>query len=100
MQTIVNPYVEAFAGATYSAERLLSAIMEDLDFLASRREELRTDIDYADFLQQLEALRKELQPHSAGDEKAAAEDRAKRDKLLQRIEDMIDGIMQTLENTL
>jgi MoxR-like ATPase len=100
LQHIVNPYVEAAGGETYSAERPLAAIQRELDCLEARGGELKTDTDYADFLQQLEALRRELQRHSASAEKASPGERAERDQLAERIDSMIDKVMQVLEDTL
>ena len=100
LQTIVNPYVEAFAGETYSAERMLTAIHNDLELLATRSRDLSTDTDYADFLQQVETLRRELQRHSAGAENAPEQIRTERESLLKRMEGMIEETMKVLQDTL
>lgn len=100
LQTIVDPYVEAFEGETWSAERALSAVKEDVDFLDSRRADLRTDTDYADFLQQLESLRRELIRHSAATDRAPEEQQAVHRELLERITGMIDDLMKLLANNL
>ncbi len=96
LQTIVNPYVEAFEGDV-RAERSLANIEDDIDLLDARRGDLRTDTDYADFLQQLEGLRRELLHHSAGVEKAPAEDQAQHQTLMERITTQIDGLIKLLD---
>ncbi len=100
LQTIVDPYVTAFEGESWSAERPLTAITSDLDLLESRRSRLKTDTDHVDFLQQLEALRLELVRHSAGTKDAAAEDRSQRDSLQERITALIEGVIKLLEQNL
>jgi len=97
LQTIVDPYVQAFQGDVWSAERRLEEIQGDLTLLEAQQARLKTDTDYVDFLQQLESLRHELLRHSAGGAKATAEDRAQRDALLERIKALIDGLMRLLE---
>lgn len=100
LQTIVKPYVDAFQGDTWSAERSLTELKGDLDLMQSQRERLKTDTDYVDFLQQIESLRRELLRHSAGGKEAQAQDRAEREKLLERIKTQIEALMQVLEQTL
>jgi MoxR-like ATPase len=100
LQTIVNPYVEAFEGDQWSAERSLDVIESDVQLLDAQRARLRTDTDYVDFLQQIEPLRRELLRHSAAGEKAPAEDRARRDHLLERLIAMIEEIMKLMEQNL
>lgn len=95
LQTIIDPYIQEYQGETWSAERSLNNIQSDLDQLEAQRNRLRTDTDYVDFLQQLESFRRELIHHSS--EKASAEDQAKRNDLLKRIETSINGLMQLLE---
>lgn len=100
LQNIVNPYVEAFGGDTWSAERRLEDIQGDLDRLDVQREQLKTDTDFVDALQQHESLRRELLSHSSGGQAAPAEERAQRVELLGRIEHQIDGLMQIMEKSL
>jgi MoxR-like ATPase len=100
LQTIVDPYVTAYQGEAVSAERLLTEIKEDLDFLGTQRDRLKTDTDFVDFLQQLETLRRQLLRHSAAQKQASAEDRALRDSLLQRINSSVDDLMKLLEANL
>jgi MoxR-like ATPase len=97
LQTILDPYVQEYQGDTWSTERSLNNIQSDLDQLEAQRGRLRTDTDYVDFLQQLEGSRRELVHHSASSDKASAEDQAKRNALLRRIETSIDGLMKLLE---
>jgi len=100
LQTIVNPYVEAFEGDTWSAERSLDDVQADLGLLDSQQVRLKTDTDYIDFLQQLESLRKELLRHSAGGAEAPDEDRAKHDAQLNQITALIEGVMKLLKESL
>ncbi len=100
LQTIVDPYVQEFEGETWSAERPLSTIKDDLDFLATRRADLKTDTDYADFLQQLESLRRELLHHSAAIDQAPPDHQALHQTLSKRITTLIDELMKLLEQNL
>lgn len=100
LQTMVDPYVQAFEGESWSAERSLDAITEDLDFLDSRRAGLKTDTDYVDFLQQVESLRRELLRHSAATADAPPEQQSSHQSLLERIGGMIDELMKLLEANL
>ena len=100
LQSIVDPYVEAHQGESWSPERRLSDIADDLGRLEMQRASLRNDTDYLDFLQQLENLRKELLRHSAGSEKAPEEARQQQQALLQRITTLVDGVMKILEENL
>jgi MoxR-like ATPase len=97
LQTIVDPYVDAYGAEAASPQRRLKDIEADVERIGARREALRTDADFADLLQQVEALRRELLRHSAGEPVAAAEERQKRDALIQRLEKLIDGVMAMLE---
>ncbi len=102
LQTIVDPYVEAYEGESWRAERLLDDIERDLVQLEARGGTLRTDTDYADFLQQLERLRGELLRHSVPQSVAqsAAESEgevaAQRDTLISRIESAVDGMIDKM----
>ncbi len=100
LQTIVNPYVDAFSGDTWSVERALSTIEDDINLLSARQETLKTDTDFADFLQQLETLRRELLRHSAGEKEAAKKDKNQRNALSKRIAKMIEIVMKLLESNL
>ncbi len=90
-------YVEPFEGDAWSAERTLADIENDINLLEARRSDLSTDADYADFLQQLETLRKELLRHSSAGEKASKEDKAAHQSRMSRITAMIDGLIQMLD---
>jgi MoxR-like ATPase len=96
LQAIVDPYVQEYEGATWSAERSPAAIEEDVAELEGRRDDVRTDADVADFLQQAEGLRRELGQHSSGGEGAADADRARQQGLLARLTALIDHVMQRL----
>lgn len=98
LQTIVDPYVEAHGGEALSAERKLSDVEGDLVGLEARAGDLRTDTDFADFLQQIERLRGELLRHSSG--QGPEEETQKRDGLLAKIEGTIDGMMERMEEEL
>ena len=98
LQTILDPYVQEYQGDTWSTERSLNDIQDDLDQLETQRNRLRTDTDYVDFLQQMESLRRQLVHHSTNSDKAPVEDQAKRNTLLKRIETSINGLMQMLEH--
>lgn len=100
LQTIVNPYVEAFEGEVWSPERPLADIAADLTFLEGRRDSLSTDTDYADFLQQVEGLRRELLRHSAATAEAPAAARQQQQQLVEQAAGMIDNLMQLLDQTL
>ena len=100
LQTIIDPYVEAFEGEAWSPERSLPAIADDLDLLEARRRDLRTDTDYADFLQQLESLRRELLRHSAATDKAPEEAQEQHRDLIERIAKAIDGLIKLLDESL
>ncbi len=88
LQSIVEPYLEAYEGTSWSAERELAAIMGDINVLGGRRGSLHTDADYADFLQQAGRLRRELMQHS---------DQQGRTSLLASLKELIDGAMASLE---
>jgi MoxR-like ATPase len=88
LQSIIEPYLEAYEGTSWSAERDLAAIQGDINVLGGRRGTLRTDADYADFLQQAGRLRRELMSHS---------DHAGRAPLLSMLKELIDGAMAALE---
>lgn len=88
LQTIINPYLEAFEGVQWSAERDLETIEGDINVLATRQTRLKTDADYADFLQQTERLRRELLGHS---------DKPGIQPLIDRLEALIEAGMTLLE---
>jgi MoxR-like ATPase len=95
LQAIVDPYVQEYEGESWSAERSLDAIAEDLGALEGRRDDVQTDADLADFLQQAEGCRRELLRHSSGGPDGVA-DGARRQALLDRITAQIDALMQRL----
>lgn len=98
LQAIVDPYVTAAGGETWRAERTLTNIEDDLAILSMRQDGLRTDIDFTDYLQQLESLRRELLPHStAADGSEAA---ARHSRLQQQITERIESVLGMLENNL
>ncbi len=98
LQSIIDPYVTEYGGETWRAERPFADIGSDLDLLAVRQEHLRTDIDFTDFLQQLESLRRELAQHSAAaDGSEAAKLHA---QLQQQITERIEAVMAILEKSL
>ncbi len=97
LQTIVDPYVQAFEGEQWRAERPLKDIAADLEMLAARRDKLSHDTDYVDYLQQLEGLRKELLRHSSATGKAPDDDQHKNGALRQQIVDMIEALIQILD---
>jgi len=100
LQAIVNHYVQPYQGESWTTERTLAHLEAELDALEVRRAHLKTDTDYADFLQQLETHRRELLRHSAGTERAPPETRILRDALLERITTLLDDLMKLLEETL
>ena len=88
LQTIVNPYLEDYDSVHWSAERDPVDIEGDIIVLAERQKELKTDADYADFLQQAERLRRELLNHS---------DEEGRKPLLDQLKELIEQAMTLLE---
>ncbi|HEY6190520.1 MAG TPA: AAA family ATPase [Pyrinomonadaceae bacterium] len=88
LQAIVDPYLEDYLQVQWTAERGLEAIEGEINLLAQRRNALRTDADYADFLQQAERLRRELLRHA--DEEA-------RTPLIDRLKRLIEAAMSILE---
>jgi MoxR-like ATPase len=88
LQTIVAPYVEEYAAVQWSAERNLETIEGDINILQARQGALKSDADYADFLQQAERLRRELLRHS---------DEQGREPLLARLKELIEAAMTILE---
>ena len=101
LQTIIDPYVQAYQGDAWSAERSLDDIDGDLRLLNSQRAHLKTDTDYVDFLQQLEGLRRELLCHSASSERAAPAGQTRRkDALSKRVDLEIEELMKLLQQQL
>jgi len=88
LETIVNYYTADYAGVQWRAERDLAAIAGDLEVLTARQAVLRTDADYADFLQQANRLRQELLRHS---------DDEGRQPLDARLKTVIEAAMEMLE---
>jgi MoxR-like ATPase len=88
LQAIVDPYLEDYMEAQWKPERGLETIEGDVNTLAARRRALRTDADYADFLQQAERLRRELLRHP---------DEAAREPLVARLKELIEAAMSILE---
>ncbi len=98
LQTIVDAYVDAAPAAAGSGpERPLDEISHDLGLLIGRAGKLRTDTDYADYLQQIERLRHELIRHSAAQD--AEQSQQQRD-MLAEIENSIDHVLAVVEETL
>ena len=89
LQTIVDPYLEAYTDVKWKPERDLETIAAEITTLEARHRELYTDADYADFLHQAERLRQEILRHS--------EDAEARELLLTKIKGLIEAIMQILE---
>ncbi len=88
LQSIIEPYVEEFAEVQWSAERDLETIEGDVNVLAARRGDLKSDADYADFLQQANRLRHELARHS---------DKEGIHPLEARLGELIEAAMDVLE---
>jgi len=97
LQTIVDSYTEGYEGDAWRAERSLSDIEDEINLLNERQKELSHDTDYADFLQQLESIRRQLIRHSSGTDKASDEDKAVYERLMERVTGMIDGLIQMLD---
>ncbi|MET0648040.1 MAG: AAA family ATPase [Pyrinomonadaceae bacterium] len=87
LQTIVGAYLEGYADVRWKPERDVQSIDNEINVLNARHASLRTDADYADFLQQAERLRQELGRHSDG---------AARERLQKRLEGLIDKVMALL----
>lgn len=88
LQTILAPYLEGYDKAQWSAERDLATIEADITALAARQSSLRTDTDFADFLQHAERLRREVLAHSAT---------ANQQAVLQRVQTIIEAALAVLE---
>jgi MoxR-like ATPase len=88
LRTIIEPYLEDYAELQQSSERALEDIANDINLLAARYEDLETDADYADFLQQANRQRHELLSHS---------DEEGREPLMERLEELIEAAMALLE---
>jgi MoxR-like ATPase len=88
LQAIVDPYLEDYLEAQWKPERGLETIEGDINTLAARQRALRTDADYADFLQQAERLRRELLRHP---------EEAEREPLNARLKELIEAAMSILE---
>ncbi|MGB1251012.1 MAG: AAA family ATPase [Candidatus Promineifilaceae bacterium] len=100
LQTIVDPYVVAFEGETWRAERSLDNIEGELAVLLERAKQLRTDVDIADFLQQAEGVRRELMRHSAGGKDSPANMQQKHAALSARVKQQVTETMDLLEKML
>lgn len=87
LQTIVDPYLEGYVNVQWKPERDTQAIAGEIKTLASRRATLRTDADFADFLQQTERLRQELARHS---------DTESSRQLQRSLEELTDAVMSVL----
>gem|GEM_PF-834199 len=98
LQTILDKYTEDYEGDAWCAERSLSDIEEDLSRFSREQDKLSHDTDYADFLQQIETIRRQLIRHSAGTDKASDEDRAMYEKLTERVTEMTDRLIQILDD--
>jgi MoxR-like ATPase len=88
LRNIIEPYLQDYTERQHSAERPLEDIAADIEVLAARQEDLKTDADYADFLQQANRLRRELLSHS---------DKEGRAPQLERLERLIEAAMDLLE---
>ncbi len=89
LESIVNYYTKDFQDQQqFSAERELSIIEGNIERLNGRLKNLKTEADFADFLQQANRLRHELAQHS---------DEQGRRPLLKRLETLIEQAMQVLE---
>jgi MoxR-like ATPase len=97
LETIVDPYVEQYQGESWGGERGLDQADDDLERLRSDLPRLRTDADFADNLQQAEALRLELIHHKAGAASASAEERRRRDELLASLDAHVDAILRRMQ---
>lgn len=100
LQTIVDPYVTGHSENGHRAERLLSQLEAELQGLAMGQEKLETDIDYADYLGQVEGVRRQLVRHSAAEAAEASEEKQKYTRLLAETEKMIGQVMTILDKTL
>lgn len=100
LQAIVDPYVTAFAGETWSAERSLALIEPDVEALDARSARVATDAEFASYLRDVEERRRELIRHSASTPDAADADQAKCREMLDRLNQMIENIMSQLETQL
>jgi MoxR-like ATPase len=89
LRAIVDPYLEAYLNVQWKPERDLETIAADIGGLATRKADLRTDADYADFLHQAERLRYEVLRHGESD--AAGQ------PLLDELKGLIDSAMDLLE---
>jgi MoxR-like ATPase len=89
LQTIVDPYLEAYVDVQWKPERDLETLAGELTTLEARHRELSTDADYADFLHQAERLRQEILRHS--------EDNDARQVLVNKIKKLIEAVMLILE---
>jgi MoxR-like ATPase len=88
LQAIVDPYLEGYLEVQWKPERGLETLEGDINTLAARQRALRTDADYADYLQQAERLRRELLRHP---------DEAAREPHLNRLKGLIEAAMNILE---
>lgn len=100
LQTIVDPYVTGPDSSARRAERSLLEIEAELQGLEAQQARLRTDIDYADFLQQTEKLRRELLHHSAAEGAEQTTGRETHTRLTAEAEALINQVMSLLEKSL
>lgn len=95
LQNIVNPYVEAFGGESYSPEEGLPEIQNKIDYYYYRRTSLKTDLDYMNELEEVNGIRQQLIRHSA----STSDDenlRKEHGNLRERVENMIDETLNLL----
>lgn len=102
LQAIIEPYLQEHGQPTPSNERSrsLAQIEDDVVALEQRYNKLRTDTDYLDFLQRIEAQRRELMEHPSATNNALPAQQTQQQALLQRVESTIDGLMERLSEGL
>ncbi len=100
LQTIVDPYVTGHSDNGHRAERLLAQIEAELQGLALGQARLKTDIDYGDYLAQVEGVRRQLLHHSAATAAETSAERQKHTQLAAEAERLIAQVMSLLEKSL
>lgn len=100
LQKIVAPYVEAHGGPQRQAERSLATIADELAFLAREQTRLRHETDYADFLQQVEQIRRALIGHSSVEAETDSPTYQENQALQARASQLIEAVLSILEKEL
>ena len=100
LQTIVDRYMDEGSSQAHRPERSLLEINADLQQLTADQAQLKTDIDYGDYLQQVEGVRRQLQRHSAAEAAAETAERQKHEQLVATTERLIGQVMALLEEQL